>query len=140
MKIDLFKLNNFNKVEIDEDIIIPHDYYANTDIIDIKDVHVSGTISIDSIDELVSDLLVTGVFILPCAITLEEVSYEFSLKIEEIMGNFDTFYNKNKNTLDILPLLWENIVSEVPIRVVKEGVSSQGINGEGWELVSSEEN
>lgn len=138
MKIDLFKLNNLNKVEVDEDIEIPKEFYGTIDIIDIKNVHISGSISINFQDELVADLNVSGTFILPCAITLEEVPYDFSVKIEEIMGNFDTFYNKNKNTLDILPLLWENIVSEVPIRVVKEGVSSQSINGEGWELVSSD--
>ncbi len=138
MKVDLFKLNNLNKALIEEDIEIPKEYYGTTDIIDIKNVHVSGEITINFQDELVADLKVSGIFILPCAITLEEVPYDFSVKIEEIMGNFDTFYNKNKNTLDILPLLWENIVSEVPIRVVKEGVSSQSINGEGWELVSSD--
>lgn len=138
MKIDLFKLNNLNKAIIDSDIEIPKEYFGTTDIIDIKNTHVSGEITINYQDELVADLEVKGTLILPCAITLEEVPYDFSTKIDEIMGNFDTFYNKNKNMLDILPLIWENIVSEVPIRVVKEGVSSQGINGEGWELVSSD--
>ena len=138
MKIDLFKLNNYNHVDIDEDVIIPNEYYINADIIDIKDVHVTGSIDINYQDELVANLKVKGTFILPCAISLEEVSYDFAVDIDEIMGNFDTFYNKNKNTLDILPIIWENIVSEVPIRVVKEGISSHDIHGDGWELVSSD--
>ena len=77
-----------------------------------------------------------GEFILPCAVTLEDVSYEFRTNIQENMGNFNDFYDKCQNTLDILPLLWENIVSEVPMRVVKEGISVTNISGDGWELIS----
>ena len=138
MKIDLFKLNNFNHLGIDSDVIIPEEYYVNTDIRNIKDLHVSGELTIDYDDELMADLEVSGTFILPCAITLDDVEYQFSTKIEENLGKFEDFYNKNKNSLDILPVLWENIVSEVPIRVVKEGVKTQDINGEGWELVSND--
>ena len=138
MKIDLFKLNNFNHLGIDSDIVIPEEYYVNTDIRNIKNLHVSGELTIDYDDELMADLEVSGTFILPCAITLDDVEYQFSTKIEENLGKFENFYNKNKNSLDILPVLWENIVSEVPIRVVKEGVKTQDINGEGWELVSND--
>ena len=138
MKIDLFKLNNFNRIDIDSDVNIPNEYFVNTDIRDIRSLHVTGELVINYEDELMADLSVSGIFILPCAITLEDVSYEFSTKIEENLGKFEDFYNKNKNSLDILPVLWENIVSEVPIRVVKEGVNTQDINGEGWELVSSD--
>ena len=52
------------------------------------------------------------------------------------MGKFEDFYNKNKNTLDILPFIWENIVSEVPIRVVKEEHKDVQLKGEGWEVIS----
>ena len=45
---------------------------------------------------------------------------------------------QNKNSLDILPFLWENVVSEVPIRVVKEGAKASDVQGNGWELVSSD--
>ena len=37
-----------------------------------------------------------------------------------------------KNSLDILPVLWENVVSEVPIRVVKEGAELSTMQGNGW--------
>lgn len=138
MKIDLFKLNNFNKIDIETDLVFDKELYEKCDVRDIKDVHVTGTLSINYEDELECDVLVTGTFILPCAITLDDVPYEFSTKIEENLGKFEDFYNKNKNSLDILPFLWENVVSEVPIRVVKEGVTSVDMQGEGWELVSSE--
>lgn len=139
MKLDLFKLNNFNYVDISSTIEFPSEFLEGTNIRGIKNAYVKGKISIDYEDELVSDLLVTGTFILPCAITLEDVDYEFSVNIEENMGKFNDFYNKNKNILDILPFIWENIVSEVPIRVVKDGARPQKLNGEGWELVSDDE-
>lgn len=136
MKIDLFKLNNYNYLDIDEFVDFPSDFYRNMDVREIKDVKVTGTISINNLDEIETNLEVSGTFILPCAITLEDVLYDFKTNIEEILGNFNDFYLKNKNTLDILPFLWENIVSEVPIRVVKEGVSVTNTHGDGWELVS----
>ena len=139
MKIDLFKLNNFNKIDIDQDITFDPEYFGTTGIRDIKDCHITGTLSIDVEDDLVADLEVKGTFILPCAITLEDVPYEFDTIIDDILGKFEDFYNNNKNTLDILPIIWENIVSEVPIRVVKEGIDTSNISGDGWELVSSEE-
>ncbi len=137
MKIDLFKLNNFNSVSIDENISIPEEYDLNkAGIRKIENLHVSGTISIDYEDEIVADLTVTGDFILPCAVSLEDVLYPINVKIEENMGKFEDFYNKNKNTLDILPFIWENIVSEVPIRVVKDEYKDFKQSGNGWEVIS----
>ena len=137
MKIDLFKLNNFNSVSIDENISIPEEYDLNkAGIRKIENLLVSGTISIDYEDEIVADLTVTGDFILPCAVSLEDVLYPINVKIEENMGKFEDFYNKNKNTLDILPFIWENIVSEVPIRVVKDEYKNFKQSGNGWEVIS----
>lgn len=138
MKIDLFKLNNYGSIDIDDDITFSKDYYEHMDIRDIQNVHVAGNIKINYADELECFLDVKGVFILPCAITLDDVKYEFSTIIEENLGNFSNFYDKNKNTLDILPFIWENIVSEVPIRVVKDGIQIENISGNGWELVSED--
>ncbi len=138
MKIDLFKLNNFGSIDIDDDINFSSDYYENTDIRDIKNVHVKGSLKINYADEIECLLTISGMFILPCAITLDDVPYEFSTEIEENLGNFNNFYDNNKNTLDILPFIWENIVSEVPIRVVKDGAQTKGMSGNGWELVSED--
>lgn len=137
MKIDLFKLNNFNSVSVDENISIPEEYDLNkAGIRKIENLHVSGTISINYADEIVTDLTVTGDFILPCAVSLDDVLYPINVKIEENMGKFEDFYNKNKNTLDILPFIWENIVSEVPIRVVKDEYKDFKQSGNGWEVIS----
>lgn len=136
MKIDLFKLNNLGEVTLDSDISFDESYYINAGIRKINNLHISGTIKIDYDDCLISDIDVIGEFILSCAVSLEDVSYPINVKIEENMGKFEDFYNKNKNTLDILPFIWENIVSEVPIRVVKEEHKDVQLKGEGWEVIS----
>ena len=137
MNIDLRKFNYSNTIEIDTDVTFNESCYKDTDIRDIKDAHVSGTISINSLDELVSNLIVTGTFILPNSVTLEDISYDFSTEIEEIHGNIDNFFNKKQNTLDILALIWENIVSEVPIRVT-DGSEPEKLNGDGWQYTSND--
>lgn len=136
MKIDLFKLNNLSEVCVDGDVTFDESICNKAGIRRINSLHVSGTIKIDYDDFFISDLEVTGEFILPCAVSLEDVSYPIDVKIEENMGKFEDFYNKNKNTLDILPFIWENIVSEVPIRVVKDEYKNVHLQGDGWEVVS----
>ena len=138
MKIDLFKLNNYNHLDVDGFVEFPEELYKNLDVRDIKDTKVTGEILINMEDEILLNLLVRGVFIMPCAVTLEDVPCDFEVNIEENIGKFNDFYKIPQNTLDILPFIWENIVSEVPIRVVKEGVKREFTHGNGWELISEE--
>ena len=139
MKLDLIRLNNYNHLDIDEDIEIPGFLLEGTGIRNTKNIHVNGEVMIDSYDEVLVNLDVTGILVLGCAITLDDVDYEFSTNIEENIGQFEDFLNKDKNFLDILPIIWENIVLEVPIRVVKEGVKDINLSGNGWELVSNKD-
>lgn len=138
MKIDLFKLNNYNHLDIDGDVDFPQEMYKGVDVRNITNAKVSGYIDISLEDEVEVNLLVSGTFILPCAISLEDVPYDFEVNIEENLGKFDNFYKIGQNTLDILPFIWENIVSEVPIRVVKKGVTYKNTSGNGWQLVSED--
>ena len=63
----------------------------------------------DDIDYV--DLDVSGVMILQDSISLEDIEYPFSLKIE---GDLKEFITNLENSLDIIELLWENIVLEIP--------------------------
>ena len=136
MKIDLNYLNRFSKIDIDEDIVFNEDDYKNTDIRNLSGVHVDGTVTVDFEDNIYLELNLKGKMILPCAVSLEDVEYEFDTLIEENIGNFEEIYKNNKNSLDILPILWENIVLEIPIRVVAESVKPSNTSGDGWELIS----
>ena len=136
MKIDLNYLNRFGKIEIDSDFTLDESFYKNTDIRRLEDLHVTGIIDIDYEDNINFDLNVTGKMILPCAITLKDVSYDFNTNIDENIGKFDEIYKNNKNTLEISLILWENIVLEIPIRVVSKDIKPSNTSGDGWELIS----
>ena len=136
MKIDLNYLNRFGKMNIDSDFVIDEDYYKNTDIRKLKNLHVSGEVSVDYDDYINLNVKITGRMILPCAITLNDVPYDFTSEIEENIGKFEEIYKNNKNLLEISPILWENIVSEVPIRVVKDEYKNFKQSGNGWEVIS----
>jgi len=136
MKLDLNYLNRFSKIEIDEVINFDVDTYKNTEIRDLKDVRVKGIVSIDYEDNVNLELSLSGTMILPCAITLQDVEYKFYTFIEDSIGKFEEIYKNNKNSLEISEILWENIVLEIPIRVVAESVKPSNTSGDGWELIS----
>ena len=77
--------------------------------------------------------------ILEDSVTLEETEYDFESEADDSAGNYEKYLNKNRNLLDILPILWENIVSEVPIQIKKEGSTLQNVSGNGWEFESNNE-
>lgn len=136
MKIDLNYLNRFSKMDIDENFNIDESLYKNTDIRKLKDMKVKGTVSIDYEDEINLNLTITGTMILPCAISLKDVPYDFVSEIDENIGKFEEIYKNNKNSLEISEILWENIVLEIPIRVVAQDIKPSNTSGDGWELIS----
>lgn len=136
MKIDLNYLNRFSKLTIDEDFTIKNEYLENTDIRKLDNLHVTGEVEIDYEDNININLELTGTMILPCAVTLKDVEYTFETSIEENIGKFEEIFKKNKNSLEISEILWENIVLEIPIRVVSESAEPSNTSGDGWELIS----
>lgn len=124
-----------DKLEIDKDFFFNKDWYKNTDIIKLKNVHFTGDLKRYLDDSFFLEGEYNGDMILKDSVSLEEITYHFSNHLEEEV----TEKVKNiENTLDILSVLWENIVLEVPIRysVVDDYSDYQG---DGWHLVSEEE-
>ena len=81
--------------------------------------------------------------VLPCSVTLNPVNYEFQTNIEgnlkEIYEEIGKKYENNQKTIDILPIIWENILMEIPIKVVNSDASGIKTKGEGWELITDED-
>ena len=69
------------------------------------------------------------------SISLEIISYPFSFEIEENLEEKELKYEK---TLDIINVLWQNIVLEVPLKQTKVTDFSD-YQGDGWKLVTEEE-
>ena len=140
MQIDLNKLN-VSDVIINESLTVDSDLYKNTSVKQLKPVNVSGKIFYNISDEIELDLDVNGIMILEDSITLDPIEYPYSFHINEIISSeneeIKEYYQNSKNTLDIMPILWQNIVLEVPISITKE--KDAHLSGEGWELNNDKE-
>ena len=141
MNFDIRRLNcnidTFVPVNINYDF--NKDEMKGTDLISCN-CEVNGEIYKSITDELAVNLSIKGVMTLPCAVTLKPVQHPFSVdingEINEISDNFDKNYT---NTIDIFPIIWENILMEIPMRVVSDEAKDYKIEGDGWKLITEEE-
>ena len=141
MNIDLNILNTNSTLDINESLTLDKECYKDTSIVELKPVKVEGKIFYNISDEIELDLDVDGVMVLEDSITLDPIDYPYSFHINEIISSdneeIKDYYQNSKNTLDIMPILWQNIVLEVPISITKE--KDAHLSGEGWELNNDEE-
>ena len=130
-------LSNVEKtIKIDEEIIYEQEYLQNTDIISISPVNVIGEVSRNDIGDLDLNVSVKGELVLPCSVTLEPVKYPFSFEINELITEKDeNNLKKDPNTLELKPYLWENILVEIPLRIVSENAYKKEYKGDGWQLI-----
>ena len=141
MVIDL-TLINYNKEEeinIDEDLYFSKDDLKDTEIIDLKGVHVKGKVYKDSLDSIVLEATVSGAMIIPSSRTLKPTKYEFETDIEENISENEENSKKIQKSIDILPIIWENILMEIPIRVINPDEVDENLKGDGWELITDED-
>ena len=145
MNIDITRLKSGidSQVEIDMLYSFDKEMLKKTDIISLDNVSVKGYITSNSIDDYDLDVNVDGIMVLPSSLTLEPTDYKFSIKIEgnidELLKEINETLKKNQNTIDILPITWENILMEIPIRVVGDKNQSLQMEGDGWKLITEEE-
>ena len=135
MELNLATLSN-EAVNYDEDFSVDEELYKSVGILDLKNCHVVGSIFLNSASMLNVNLTVTGVMVLPDSVTTEPIDYPFTSKIEEEFDindeNFLEYYQKSQNILDIMKILWENIVLEVPMRFTL--AKDAHLSGDGWSL------
>ena len=141
MDIDLRMLYNHSTEEIDitGNYDIPNSYYEFSDILELKNIEVSGKITLALQEDLEEmeyiNCKIKGIVKVEDSITLEPVDYEISLEYDDFV---DENCKKNENTLDIFEFLWENIVLEVPLQFTKVQDLNQ-FKGDGWKLVSEDD-
>ena len=145
MEIDITKLKSdiLSSIDIDLTYSFSKEQLEGTDLLKLDDVKINGIISKDSINEYTIDVDVEGVMVLPCAITLEPVDYPFNVKIngnlEEMLEEINENSKKIENSIDIFPIIWENILMEIPMKVVSEKAKDIKLEGDGWRLVTEED-
>ena len=134
IELDELFCHNKEEINLDTDLEFSEEYTSNT-LKGLKNVHVKGKIKNSSDDTI--DLIgtLTGTMILEDAISLDDVDYNFSIELDE---NLDEFLENNQNTIDILEVLWQNIVLEVPLKyTIVEDLSKY--QGDGWKVISEDE-
>lgn len=138
MYIDLAKVDE-KGIVIDDTISFGEEYIKNTPIKKLDNVKVLGKAYYSITNEIVFDCQVDGTMVLLDAMDLSEVEYPFHFEISEVLSeNNDEMDQNQLKTLDIIDILWQNIVLEVPIRVRKDPNKRYNLEGDGWELVDEE--
>lgn len=124
---------------IDLNYSFSKDELENTNIIELNDMKVKGYIT-QNRDNFHLKLDVNGTMVLPCSISLKPTNYDFSIEIDD---DFDETTQENlknvANSIDIFQIIWENILMEIPLRVVNSDLSDVKTEGEGWQLVTDKE-
>ena len=133
MKIDITKLLNgyVDVIELTEEINIPNDLLIHSLITELKNINLTGDLSLTEDNNIALNGKLSGVMILKDDITLAPVEYQFNTDLEEIL-------EKNKNILDITDILWQNILVEIPskVRSTDEDIN---LEGDGWRVISEEQ-
>lgn len=140
MNIDLSKLlyNQTDEIVIDEVIDIPKEYLTD-DIKDISKVAVTGNITSDGY-MLSLNLNIKCTLTLICSISLKDVKYDINTDIEEeISEDNDENIKILNNSIDLLPIIWQNILMEIPIKVVSPDIEEKNIYGDGWKFITEED-
>ena len=140
MIIDLTRIFSGIDKKIDINMVYSFDkeYIKNTDLLELNNVNINGTITKNSLNELNLNVDVNGTMILPCSITLKPVSYDFDVNIDENLEEYMKNSKNLENSIDILPIIWENILMEIPMKVVSEGARDVELKGDGWRLITDE--
>ena len=139
MEIDLTILNNKSSIDIDSDITFPEEDLTKAGILKMDKVYVEGTIT-SALDDYFISLNIKGKMDLPCSLTLKPVNFPFDIVAEDNLSEIDENFKKTQKTIDILPIIWENILMEIPMKVISPDAKDMQTKGEGWELITDSEN
>ena len=101
-------------------------------ILDLNEVNINGILD----NEYNLHLNIQGKMILPCNLTLEPVDYPFDITLDENITELIKNSKKTQKTIDILPIIWENILMEIPMKIVSPKAKNMKTKGEGWELIT----
>ena len=132
-----------DEILIDDEIDIDKEYLKNTDIKDISKVKIKGNIK-EFEGEYNLNLNIKCTLTLVCSISLKDVKYDINIDINEVISDNNESIDieeNNKiinNTIDLIPIIWQNIILEVPLKVISDDVKVENISGDGWRFITDE--
>ncbi len=114
------------------------------DIRKIYPVKITGTGQLSG-EDVVFDLNIKCDVVLPCALTLEDVNYHMDINTKEYFTfkeyakeeDYDFDMNiVTGHVIELANVVWQNIVVNIPIRVVSENADEKmQKEGKNWEIV-----
>ncbi|HLR07835.1 MAG TPA: YceD family protein [Bacillota bacterium] len=122
----------------------------NNDIRKIKPVQIDGTCYFQG-EKIIFSFTMTGEMILPCARTLVDVVYPFTIKANEMFTTSSDYSDDHAEegihpvegeVIDLMPYIKENILLSVPYRVFSDdpqAVENMPTEGKDWKMVTPEE-
>lgn len=135
MNIEALLNGTKNDIQINDEFLIPKELFQDSGILDLSKIKVEGKLTMPSDDNLLLDISCKGIMTIEDSVSLKPVKYHFSFEINE---NVLEKLENDKFTLDILSILWENIVLEIPIRY-SEVTDYKEYSGDGWKVISEDE-
>lgn len=133
---------------IDETIRLDEMKQADPTIRDVSPIHVKGWADIGS-TKVTFHLQIEGVFILPCSRTLVDVNYPVKVETTETFllhasngGSDEDVHQVKGDVIDLMPVIREILLLEVPMQVFSEDVSNEEAapqSGKDWEVLHEED-
>ena len=56
-----------------------------------------------------------------------------------MLDNDDNSFKIVQNKLDIFPIIWQNILVDVPLRTLAEDAEEVSLSGDGWRLITEDD-
>ena len=142
LRSELEKLQ-VSRIDISEDLEFQLDNHPLCQ--EIKEVHVEGYAFYDYQSGRFSiDLDIDGEMIVPCAITLKPLSYEFETSLSEVFSFYEpdeedevTIYVEG-DEIDFGPFIFGAVLAEVPLSLKDPDLETYP-EGDGWSVITEKE-
>lgn len=144
------QLNQFrNNGIILDDMVDVSELTKISEIRQIPPVHVKGHGEFGS-NKVTFTLTIEGTMILPCSRTLKDAEHSFKIETTETYllspegyadPDDDNLHQVEGEVLDLLPMIKENILLEIPIQIFCDDLSGEGgapQSGNGWEVITED--
>ncbi|MFV0380282.1 MAG: YceD family protein [Anaerorhabdus sp.] len=141
-KTELLNLEN-NQLEFEETINFDVNAFDNIPSLNrVLEANVSGVGYFLNDDQFKFEIELDGIMECNCSITNELVEVPFETNSHEIFSFVNTedieVHVVKNGIVELLPIIYQLIALEVPLRVVKEGAIEYP-KGDGWRILSEDE-
>lgn len=152
LKWSIIQLQKFRDkgLEINETVDAKEELIKrNPEIRNASPIHVTGRADVGS-QRATFHLHLTGTLVLPCARTLEDVDYPVDIRTTETyvlkpadtdMDNNDDIHQIEGDVVDVMPVIYELLLLEVPMQVFsKTAQEAESLpSGNDWEVLTEDQ-